>query len=34
LPDGRLRLNERWQWTGGAEGQGVSVIEEVPAAGR
>src|SRR5258705_7512650 len=22
LPDGRLRLHERWQWTDGAEGQG------------
>jgi hypothetical protein len=31
LPDGRLRLRERWQWTDGAEGEGVSVIEEVPA---
>ena len=29
LPDGRLRLHERWQWTDGAEGQGVSVVEEV-----
>ena len=30
LPDGRLRLHERWQWTDGAEGQGESIIEEVP----
>ena len=30
LPDGRLRLHERWQWTDGAEGQGVSIVEEVP----
>jgi hypothetical protein len=30
LPDGRLRLHERWQWTHGAEGQGVSIIEEIP----
>jgi hypothetical protein len=28
LPDGRLRLHERWQWTEG--GEGSSVIEEVP----
>ncbi len=28
LADGRLRLHERWQWTGGAEGQGESTIEE------
>jgi len=30
LPDGRLRLHERWQWTDGAEGQGASIVEEVP----
>lgn len=30
LPDGRLRLHERWRWTGGAEGQGESIIEEIP----
>ena len=29
LPDGRLRLHERWQWTDGAEGQGESIIEQV-----
>ena len=29
LPDGRLRLHERWRWTDGAEGEGVSIIEEV-----
>ena len=29
LPDGRLRLHERWRWTDGAEGEGVSVVEEV-----
>ena len=29
LPDGRLRLHERWQWTDGAEGEGASVVEEV-----
>jgi hypothetical protein len=32
LPDGRLRLHERWQWTGGAHGQGESIIEEVAGA--
>lgn len=30
LPDGRYRLHERWTWTGGAEGSGRSVTEEVP----
>ena len=29
LPDGRLRLHEEWEWTGGAEGKGASIIEEV-----
>ena len=29
LPDGRLRLYERWRWTDGAEGEGESVVEEV-----
>jgi len=29
LPDGRLRLYERWQWTDGAEGEGESIIEEI-----
>jgi len=29
LADGRIRLHERWVWTGGAEGHGTSVIEEV-----
>lgn len=32
LPDGRLRLHEQWQWTDGAEGQGTSIVEEVPAS--
>lgn len=27
LPDGRLRLHERWRWTGGEAG--TSVVEEV-----
>ena len=31
LSDGRLRLHERWQWTDGAEGEGASVVEELPA---
>jgi hypothetical protein len=30
LPDGRLRLHERWQWSDGAEGEGISIIEEIP----
>ncbi|MBD3242671.1 MAG: n-acetylglutamate synthase [Chitinivibrionales bacterium] len=29
LPDGRLRLHERWQWTCGDFSKGESVIEEV-----
>lgn len=28
LPDGRLRLHERWQWTSGDGSTGESVIEE------
>lgn len=28
LPDGRLRLHERWQWTSGDGSQGESVVEE------
>lgn len=28
LPDGRLRLHERWKWTDGAEGEGESIVEE------
>ncbi|MEZ5283710.1 MAG: hypothetical protein R2712_02645 [Vicinamibacterales bacterium] len=31
LPDGRLRLHERWRWTDGADGTGTSVVEEVAA---
>jgi hypothetical protein len=30
LPDGRLRLHERWQWTEGAAGEGQSTVEEIP----
>lgn len=29
MPDGRLRLHERWQWTSGDESSGESIIEEV-----
>ena len=29
LPDGRLRLHERWRWTDGAEGEGESIVEEI-----
>ena len=28
LPDGRLRLEERWRWTAGADGEGRSTLEE------
>ena len=30
LDDGRYRLHETWEWTGGGQGSGVSVVEEVP----
>lgn len=36
LPDGRLRLHERWQWTSGDGSRGESIVEEVrggPGAG-
>lgn len=29
LPDGRIRLHEKWQWTSGDRSHGESVIEEV-----
>ncbi|GAB5519424.1 MAG: hypothetical protein RhofKO_16750 [Rhodothermales bacterium] len=29
LPDGRLRLYERWQWTSGDHSTGESIIEEL-----
>lgn len=29
LPDGRLRLRERWEWTSGDLSRGESVVEEV-----
>jgi hypothetical protein len=30
LPDGRIRLHEKWQWTTGDRSRGESVIDEVP----
>ena len=37
LPDGRLRLRERWRWTSGDCSEGESIVEEVkrpsPGAG-
>ena len=29
LPDGRIRLHERWRWTNGDGSEGASVIEEI-----
>lgn len=29
LPDGRLRLNEQWQWLSGDKSSGSSVVEEI-----
>lgn len=29
LPDGRIRLHERWQWTSGDRSSGESIIEEL-----
>ncbi len=29
LPDGRIRLHERWRWTNGDGSEGTSVIEEI-----
>ena len=29
LPDGRIRLHERWQWTSGDGSSGESVVEQV-----
>jgi hypothetical protein len=31
LPDGRIRLHERWQWTCGDHSTGESLIEEIPS---
>lgn len=32
LPDGRIRLHERWRWTFGDCSAGTSVVEEAPGA--
>lgn len=29
LTDGRLRLHESWQWTGGERASGESIVEEI-----
>jgi len=29
LPNGKIRLHEKWQWTSGDQSQGTSVLEEV-----
>lgn len=29
LPDGRIRLHEKWQWTCGDNSSGESIIEEI-----
>jgi hypothetical protein len=29
LPNGKIRLHERWQWTSGDQSAGTSIIEEV-----
>ena len=29
LPNGKLRYHESWEWTGGLEGSGASIIEEM-----
>ena len=29
LPDGRLRLHERWQWTSGDYSAGESIVDEI-----
>ena len=29
LPNGKLRLHEKWQWTSGDESKGTSILEEV-----
>ena len=31
LPDGRMRLHERWQWTCGDHSTGESTIEQIPS---
>lgn len=32
LPDGRIRLHEKWQWTSGDYSSGESVVDEVRAS--
>lgn len=29
LPNGKIRLHEKWQWTSGDQSEGESIIEEV-----
>ena len=29
LPDGKLRLHEKWKWTSGTKTEGESVLEEI-----
>jgi len=29
LPNGKIRLHESWEWTGGKEGKGKSIIQEI-----
>jgi hypothetical protein len=29
LPDGKIRLHERWRWTSGDQSEGYSILEEV-----
>ncbi|MGR3810738.1 n-acetylglutamate synthase [Jiulongibacter sp. NS-SX5] len=29
LPDGRIRLHEKWQWTSGDKSSGESILEEL-----
>jgi hypothetical protein len=29
LPDGRIRLHEKWQWTSGDRSSGESIVEEI-----
>lgn len=34
LPDGRIQLYEKWQWTSGDQSAGESIVEEVRASDR
>ena len=29
LPDGKIRLHEKWEWTSGDKSKGKSIIEEI-----